>query len=460
MSKTLYSVGQNAFIPYEPVPVDSSNLTSMLSKLYGDEPCYLYDNRKYKAQLSVLIDALANVILSDELNPNVENISEEVQLLKMKLEDTSYVSDHPQVQRAYYQTYKKNLETIFFLIKDWDETKKRQFIMKLGERVMVCATGAHTQLAEILFELTEKPSVISWLAGLRKNIVHLFADNWVVKHRIEDGNSIHVHYFCHTYAEASGWNIPGFKMIEGYSDEQFKPRALNQTTQQELKRHFETKYNYQAMNDNIVVNFNLLLSPYYNIPLTPDHNTNICSILEPFTRHDIFDMSAVYTDGDGEEDGWRIKPDFEANLPKYVKALLLKEKVITSNIPQIVNEEMIPLLQEEINRLKLKYGETDNRIQLLENTIDFLLCTITQDETTDHLSKISTHLNEVYLNNRLDKYNSFEKIGICLLNMLMLLPLGIPGAIKYATTESFFFSLRGKSQELLNTIHQEASLCC
>ena len=459
MSRTLYSVGENAFIFYEPVPVDSSNLTLVLRTLYKDEPCYLYDvNSKYKAQLSILIDELAKVVLSDEFNADMEHISQEVGLLKRQLEDTSYASNNPQVQEAYYKTYKKNLETIFFLIKDWDEIKKRDFIRKLGERVMVCATGAHTQLAEILFELTEKPSLISWLAGLRKNIVHQFADNWVVEHEIEDGSSIHVHHFCHTYAESSGWKIPGFKMIAGYSDERFKPRSLNNTTTQALKRHFETHYNYQAMNNNIVVNFNLLLSPYYDIPLMPDHNTNICSILEPFTRHGIFDMNAVYTYGDDEEDGWRIKPDFQANLPKYIKTLLLKEKIITSNIPQIVNEEMIPLLEMEIERLKPKYGETDNRIQILENTIGFLLQTITQDETTDHLSEISTHINKIYLNNSLDKYSSFEKIGICLLNMLMILPLGILGAIKYATTGSFFFSLRGKSQELINTIQQEVSL--
>lgn len=457
MPRILYSVSQNAFMPYEPIKIDSSSLTSALSILYGDEPCYVYAvDTKYKAQLSTLIDALANVVLKDEFNPDIEHISQEVQLLKTKLEDTSYVSDNPQVQEAYYQTYKKNLETIFFLIKDWEETKKRQFIMRLGERVMVCATGAHTQLAEILFELTEKPSLISWLAGLRKNILHQFAENWIMKNRIEDGNSIHVHYFCHTYAEDSGWNIPGFNMISGYSDERFKPRSLNSTTQNELKSHFETQYNYQAMNDNIVVNFNLLLSPYYNIPLTPDHNTNICSILEPFTRHGIFDMSAVYS----YDDDWRIKPDFQANLPKYIKALLLKEKIITSNVPTIVNNEMIPLIEMEIDRLKLKYGETDNRIQILENTADFLLQTITKDETTDHLSEISTHINEVYLNSSLDKYSSFAKIGICLLNMLMILPLGLAGAVKYAATGSFFFSLRGKSQELLNTIHQEVSLCC
>ncbi|NDH08052.1 MAG: hypothetical protein EBY16_00240 [Gammaproteobacteria bacterium] len=163
---------------------------------------------------------------------------------------------------------------------------------------------------------------------------------------------------------------------------------------------------------------------------------------------------------DGEVNEWRIKPDFQANLPKYIKALLLKEKIITSNVPKIVNEEMIPLLDREIERLKLKYGETDNRIQILENTTDFLLQCIAKDEATDHLSEISTHINKIYLNNSLDKYSSLEKIGICLLNMLMILPLGIPGAIKYATTGSFFFSLHVKSQELelLNTIHQEVSL--
>ncbi len=108
MPRTLYSASQNAFIPYEPVPVDSSNLTLTLRTLYGDEPCYLYDvNSKYKAQISVLIDELANVVLSDEFNPDIEHISQEVQLLKTKLEDTSYVSDNPHVQEAYYRTYKK-----------------------------------------------------------------------------------------------------------------------------------------------------------------------------------------------------------------------------------------------------------------------------------------------------------------------------------------------------------------
>lgn len=454
MTRTLYSVSKNAFMPYEPITIDSSGLTAALYTLYGDEPCYVYDkNTKYKAQLSTLIDALAQVVLDDGFNPDIEHIAQEVQLLKVKLEETSYVSSNLEVQKAYYQTYKKNLETIFFLIKDWEETKKRQFIMQLGERVMVCATGAHTQLVEILFELTEKPSLISWLAGLRKNIVHQFSENWISKHRIEDRNSIHVHYFCHTYAEASGWNIPGFTRISGYSDERFRPRSLNGTTQNELKRYFDTEYNYQAINNNIVVNFNLLLSPYYNIPLIPDHNTNICTILEPFTRHGIFDMSAVYS----YEDEWRIKPEFRTNLPKYIKELLIKEKIIISNVPKIVNDEMLPLLEREIERLKLKYGEADNRIQILENTRAFLL-PITKDETTDHLSEICTHINEIYLKGSLNKYNSIETIGICLLNMLMILPLGLTGAIKYATTGSFFFSLSGKSQELVNTIHQELSL--
>lgn len=457
MTRILYPVSHNAFMPYEPIKIDSSCLILALHALYGEEPCYVNDvNSKYKTQLSTLIDALANVVLDDQCNPDIELISHEVQLLKASLEDTSYVSGNLHVQNAYYQTYKRDLETIFFLINDWEETKKREFIMQLGERVMVCATGAHTQLGEILFELTEKPSLISWLAGLRKNILHQFAENWIAKHGIEDVTSIHVHHFCHTYAEASGWNIPGFNQISGYSDEQFKPQSLNRTTQKQLKRYFETQYNYQAMNNNLVVNFNLLLSPYYNIPLTPDHNTNICSILEPFTRHGIFDMNAVYS----YDDEWRIKPDFQANLPKYIKVLLLKEKIITSNIPTIVNDEMIPYIEMEIERLRDKYGEADNRIQLLENTVDFLLLTITKDDTTDHFSEISSHINEIYQNSSLDKYSSLAKIGIRLLNMLMILPLGIPGAIKYAITGSFFFSLHGESQELLNTIHREVSLCC
>jgi len=59
MPRILYSVSQNAFKPYEPVPVDSSNLTLMLRTLYRDEPYYLYDvNSKYKAQLSALIDGV------------------------------------------------------------------------------------------------------------------------------------------------------------------------------------------------------------------------------------------------------------------------------------------------------------------------------------------------------------------------------------------------------------------
>lgn len=459
MPRILYPVSQNAFMPYEPITIDSSSFSKTLDTLYGEEPCYIFDtNSQYKTQLSTLIDELANVVLAGDFIQDREHIAQEVQLLKAKLEDTSYVSDNAQVQEAYYQTYKKNLETIFFLIKDWEEAKKREFILKLGERVIVCATGAHTQLADILFELTEKPSLTSWLAGLRKIILHQFSDDWIAKNQIEDGSSIHVHYFCYSYAEASGWNIPGFNMIAGYTDERFKPESLNSTTEDELKNYFDTQYNYQAINDNIVVNFNILLSHYYNSPITPDHNKNICSILEPFIRHGIFDLSDVYSYG--EDNDWRIKSDFQANLRKYVKALLLKEKIITSNIPTIVNDEMIPFIELEKERLMKKYGEDDPRVQVLGNTLDFLLKIITQDETIDHLSEISKHINQIYLKSSLDKYSSLAKIGICLLNMLMILPLGLAGTIKYATTGSFFFSFHGKSQELLNTIRQEVSLYC
>ena len=165
--------------------------------------------------------------------------------------------------------------------------------------------------------------------------------------------------------------------------------------------------------------------------------------------HDVYDE---YT----EKDGWRIRSDFQANLPRYINALLLKENIITSNVHNIVFCDMIPLLKTEIERLERKHGQTDNRISTLNATITFLEGIVTQDKTIyDCVSDISAHINQIYMTSSLGKYSSFEQIGIHLLNILMIVPLGIPGAIKYASTGSFFFSLNGKSQDLLNTKHQE-----
>ncbi|RMX17934.1 hypothetical protein EAS68_09885 [Legionella jordanis] len=459
MPKVLYSPAPSAFLAYEAIQIEQHDWSKVLFSLYKAEPCYTYENPQYGEQLAALIDVLANFVLKNVANPEVGRIREEVEILKKELKDTSYVSENAQVQKAYYLSYKKNLETIFFLIRDWEELKKRQFIMALGERVMVCATGAHTQLAEIVFELTQKPTLISWLAELRKNIVHEFAEEWIAKHKIRDGSSIHVHYFCNRYGETLGWNIPGSNEISGYSDERFKPQGLNHQTQNQLKDYFEKNYNYQTILNNIVVNFNSLLSPYYPIPLTPDLDKSICSILEPFTEHGILSMSDVYSyDEEDGESVWRIRPDFKTNLPKYVKTLLIKEKIITSNVPMIVNQEMIPLLEEEIERLEIKYQGKDNRIQVLENTLSFLINTITKEETTEYESVIAKHIQELYIHSGLDKYNSLQRIGLVLLNALMILPLGICGAFKYAATGSFFFSHHGKTQDLINSIYREVSL--
>ncbi|RUR09042.1 hypothetical protein [Legionella septentrionalis] len=461
MKNSIYEIKQTAFLPTQSVEINKEDLDIAVTQLYEQIPCYSYnrtEHETYKKQLSTLIDELAKVVLDSadlDYRLDVEDIKNQIALLKIKLADTSYVDENPQVQAAYFLAYKKNLETIYFLIQDWDINKKRQFVLNLGERVMVCATGAHTQLCEIVYELTQKPSVATWLAELRKNIVNEFAETWVAKYAIPDGSSIHVHFFCAEHAKAKGWEIPGHAEIRGYSDDRFKPRSLNEGTKGELTRFFESRYTAKTIINNLMVNFNLLLKPYYGTQITPEANENIQSILQPFIEHNLLDLQDIY---EYRENGdWLIKENFNQQLQKLIVPLLIKDGLITSSVPSLVTERMIPILEDEIKRLELKYND-EKRIEILEHTKKFLYQTIFND-AIDQAAAISDYIQEVYLNHNLDKYNTLQKIGLVLLNILTVVPLAIPGLIKYATTGTFFFSLCGKTHDMVGDIHQEIIAC-
>ena len=66
------------------------------------------------------------------------------------------------------------------------------------------------------------------------------------------------------------------------------------------------------------------------------------------------------------------------------------------------------------------------------------------------------HIRDLYLDNKLDKYGFLQKNGIFLLNLMVLTVL--PGVIKLATTGHFFFSMHGKTQELVNKIYNDSSI--
>lgn len=442
----------NAFTPFEAIVIDNQRLNKALSVLYKKLSCYDHKKSDYKKQLDVLIEQFTLIALNDRRDDEIEQILSAVELLKKTLSETNYVDGNAATQQAYFHSYKKNLEIIYYLIKDWNLKKKQTFVIELGARVAVCATGAHTQLANYVFELTEKPCIDSWLAGFRKNILTQFAEEWIAKYKICDGSSLHVHYFCYQCSQKFSWNIPGMQSIKGYSDERFKPASLDEKAEQAFKDYFEAHYTGQAIVDNIVLNFNAELAPYLKKPITSDVNTTLMSILDPFIQQGIFSATELYEDFEATGGVWKIKSSFQTELPKYVKQLLLRENIITSKPPEVVNTKMIPFLDAELRRINAKHGAKDCRIPTIESTIDFLKQTV-QDKTIDHCQVITNHIQEIYLDKKFSKHNLLEKIGLVLLNILMALPLGIPGLIKYAATGSSFFALNGKSQDLFDDMY-------
>ena len=187
---SIYGINMQDVKPYDTISLNAGDFNAMLQNLYGADACYaikmsqldrIYDRSTYKAQLAILINELTRVSFTDD--PNQERVilaAATAQRLNIKLQDIIDIRQSYLLQ-GLLPTYKKNLETIFFLVKDWPAEKKSAFILQLEARLVECTDGArvHMQLTELLYELTKKPSINSWLAELRLNIIQEFVENWV-----------------------------------------------------------------------------------------------------------------------------------------------------------------------------------------------------------------------------------------------------------------------------------------
>jgi len=135
MPETPYDLGEKAYLPTDVVDSDYAGLNATLSSLYGDDPHYspqfkgdgtldMSTNTRYAKQLFSVIDAFSATLLEyaakhadasarDYVNPAI--IEARVAYAKAKLSSLDYITGDETVQRAYYQTYKDNIEKIYFL---------------------------------------------------------------------------------------------------------------------------------------------------------------------------------------------------------------------------------------------------------------------------------------------------------------------------------------------------------
>jgi len=92
--------------------------------------------------------------------------------------------------------------------------------------------------------------------------------------------------------------------------------------------------------------------------------------------------------------------------------------------------------------------------------VDFEAIASNRDKTAGQIAEdILDYIKNPPLRRSLNKYPSFwEQLSLLLLNVLMLAPLAIPGAIKYATTGQFFFSQNGRSLDQMDDMAQDLSL--
>ncbi len=149
----------------------------------------------------------------------------------------------------------------------------------------------------------------------------------------------------------------------------------------------------------------------------------------------------------------------KTNEDACVKQLIETTVFIWNNYHSGEVPAIIKYLIDEITRLQAQgKANSDYRVKQLMETTILIWRTIHETEKTPEVKKqnIQSHIEDLYLNNKLDKYGFLQKIGIFLLNILML-PV-IPGIIKRATTGHFFFSMHGKTQDLINQIHKSPSI--
>lgn len=464
MPKALYAPTKKAFLPFNGVYIDETQLQETLFSVYHETSTYTFSSssdrmgQQYMQQIFCLINKFVQIVI----NNNSKNLALELQtlqILRRNLSETNYVDGNAVVQAAYFLTYKKNMELIYYLIKDWNPEDQYKFIIKLGAKIAVCSAGAHTQLGEAVFELTQKPSVVSWLAELRKQIVDLFSEEWIQRLNIVEGSSIHTHYFCRTHAQNSGWNIPGYSLIQDYVDTAggFCVHDDGTMTAQ-LNNHFEASYTLSSMRDNLVTNYNRFLSDYDKKALSYDERQSIENFFSVFLEeHKIFGLDSLYI-FDEYTNEWRISPEFHTCFPEFVTRFLIKEGLVGSPLLELINGRMIPKIKAEILRLVRKYGEEETRIGVLTETLDFLKM-VTSDLgklETDAANEIYTYLARLPYQESLIQHKSYwEEITLQLLNILMIVPFGLPGLIKYAATGHFFFSYKGSSMDTIDELASE-----
>ena len=452
-----FCLDQQAFIPFEAIVIDEQRLHRTLYDLYQrQDPSHQYDaaagaRSRYMVQLNWLIDELFSLVLRKP-GFDTQEFRDQIALFKVSLSNVAYVSPNADVQRSYYESYKINLETIYYLIQNWGFDKKHAFILELGHKISVCAAGAHTQLTNTVYELTTKPSINSWLSEMRKNIVHRFADEFTLRHGINDALSIHVHSCCLDHARQMGWNIPADQHIRGFHD-QYRPREITEQTAIEFNTYFYANYTATAIIDNVVLNYQALLASYFNRNhLTQDESNSIMAILQPFEGIvDIGDDVLDYSD----DQGLFIRPAFQANLPRYVAKLLEQNSIIQPDL-KFLKRSILGAMSDEINRLSGKYDANNVRVVYLQESYADINGIFNSAEP-HKLTRISTYIKDAYINNNpLDKYSSWgEKFGLVLLNILFVLPCAIPLAIKYAVTGTFFFSQSGKTQDLMEDAYEQ-----
>ncbi len=443
-----FFVQQKAFTPCQTREIDAKAMEKVLTKLYQSDPVYEHVSEKnaYQAQLDTLIDTLCGFIPAEVIDSD-ERIRPAVDRMKEDLKNRDYAAGTEEEKGQYFRIYKKNLESITYLISEWEKEKKYKFVLKFWGKIVVCAAGAFTQLEQSLFELTAQQDINTWLAEFRKNILHVWAESYIAQRGIREGMSIHVHLQCLKIAAKNKWNIP---VTKNTAQDQYEDQVkLSEDDILDMELFFAEQYSREAIINNVTFNVKSWLAPYKNQKMKYDINHDVLKVFDMFGFDKEEDLPL---DGDTVS----ITDKFWANLSLMVEQFLENEDYIKRRTDYLqkyfVAENVLTSIVQERDRLKEKYGRDHQRVRILNQLMDITQSAVEICDDKEAVTLTTSSINTILLDYpHIDIYKGWAKtFGLILLNILIGAPV-LPCVIKYAFTGSCFFSLRGKTHDTLSS---------
>lgn len=230
------------------------------------------EKKAFQDQFNELLDAFSHWGLEHKCH----TVTVSTGIAKLKKE--FFLPEFSGMQSShYFETIKQYLEKIFLTLQNPDiPLKQRQKeYTTLCTQFAVCGPGIYTHIESIWLNLDPNTSTPErWLADFRTHLIEIYANQYIRKHHISDGNSIHVINGLSAYAHDQKW-APTYSV--GKIKDPFATHVnINAEDLVDFHAYFESEYNPTAIRACLQVNVGLALNSIFE---QFGHNLNAWNII-------------------------------------------------------------------------------------------------------------------------------------------------------------------------------------